>query len=139
VTTQGGLNLINLKGDLTGFIKRLKETGIRVGVFIDPDIFQINEAIKVGAEYIEINTNEYSKNPENKNEIEKISEVAKRANGTGLSVHAGHGIDYKNIAKLLGIKEITGYSIGFAIVARAVFVGLRQATEEMVKIIKGVK
>uniref|UniRef100_A0A7V0Z3Q5 Pyridoxine 5'-phosphate synthase n=1 Tax=candidate division WOR-3 bacterium TaxID=2052148 RepID=A0A7V0Z3Q5_UNCW3 len=139
VTTQGGLDLINLKGDLTGFIKRLKEAGIIVGVFIDPDISQINEAIKVGAEYIEINTNEYSKNPENKNEIEKISEVAKKAKETGLSVHAGHGIDYKNIVKLLEIKEITGYSIGFAIVARAVFVGLRQATEEMVKIIKGVK
>jgi len=139
VTTQGGLNLINFKGDLTGFIKRLKADGIRVGVFIDPDIAQINEALKIGAEYIEINTNEYSKNPQDKNEIEKISGVAKKAKGLGLSVHAGHGIDYKNIVKLLEIKEITGYSIGFAIVARAVFIGLRQATEEMVKIIKGVK
>ncbi len=139
VTTQGGLNLINFKGDLTGFIKRLKADGIRVGVFIDPDITQINEALKIGAEYIEINTNEYSKNPQDKNEIERISGVAKKAKGSGLSVHAGHGIDYKNIVKLLEIKEITGYSIGFAIVARAVFVGLRQATEEMVKIIKGVK
>jgi len=139
VTTQGGLNLINFKGDLTGFIKRLKADGIRVGVFIDPDIAQINEALKIGAEYIEINTNEYSKNPQDKNETERISGVAKKAKESGLSVHAGHGIDYKNIVKLLEIKEITGYSIGFAIVARAVFVGLRQATEEMVRIIKGVK
>ncbi|MGB9720219.1 MAG: pyridoxine 5'-phosphate synthase [bacterium] len=139
VTTQGGLNLISFKGNLAGFIKKLNDTGIRAGVFIDPDIAQINEALKVGAEYIEINTNEYSKNPQNKNEIEKIYEIAEKAKESNLLVHAGHGIDYKNIVKLLEIKEITGYSIGFSIVARAVFVGLRQATEEMVKIIKGVK
>jgi pyridoxine 5-phosphate synthase len=139
VTTQGGLDLVNFKGDLTGFIKRLKETGIRVGVFIDPDTAQINEALKVTAEYIEINTNEYSKNSKDKNEFEKIKEMAIKAYKLGLSVHAGHGLDYKNIVNLLEIKEITGYSIGFAIVARAVFVGLRQATEEMVRLIKGVK
>lgn len=139
VTTQGGLNLIDFKGDLSGFIKRLKERGIRVGLFIDPDIAQITEASKVNAEYIEINTNEYSKNPNSKTEIEKIREMAKRAKESGLEVHAGHGIDYKNIIKLLEIKEITSYSIGFAIIARAVFVGMRQATEEMVKLIKGAK
>ncbi len=139
VTTQGGLNLINFKGDLRGFIKRLKEKGIRVGLFIDPDIAQITEALKVNGEYIEINTNEYSKNPNSKTEIEKIKEMAKKAKESGLEVHAGHGIDYKNIIKLLEIKEITSYSIGFAIVARAVFVGIRQATEDMVKIIKGAK
>ncbi len=139
VTTQGGLNLINFKGDLLGFVKRLKDTGIRVGVFIDPDINQINEAIKVGAEYIEINTNEYSKNPKDRAEFEEIKGMAMKAYQSGLLVHAGHGLDYKNINNLLQIREITGYSIGFSIVARAVFVGLRQATEEMVRIIKGVK
>ncbi len=139
VTTQGGLNLINFKGDLTGFINRLKDEGIRVGLFIDPDIAQISEALKAKVDYIEINTNEYSKNPANMKEIEKIRQMAERAYASGLEVHAGHGIDYKNIIKLLEIKEITSYSIGFAIVARAVFVGLRQATEEMVRIIKGVR
>ncbi|MEO0127893.1 MAG: pyridoxine 5'-phosphate synthase [candidate division WOR-3 bacterium] len=139
VTTQGGLNLINFKGDLSGFMQRLKDAGIRVGLFIDPDLNQINEALRVKAEYIEINTNEYSKNPKNIIEVEKVRNMAKKAFEYGLEVHAGHGIDYKNINQLLKIKEITSYSIGFAIVARAVFVGLRQATEEMVNIIKGAK
>ncbi|MEO0155831.1 MAG: pyridoxine 5'-phosphate synthase [candidate division WOR-3 bacterium] len=139
VTTQGGLNLINFKGDLSGFMQRLKDAGIRVGLFIDPDLNQINEALRVKAEYIEINTNEYSKNPKNIIEVEKVRNMAKKAFESGLEVHAGHGIDYKNINQLLKIKEITSYSIGFAIVARAVFVGLRQATEEMVNIIKGAK
>jgi len=139
VTTQGGLNLISFKGDLSQFIKKLKKFGIRVGVFIDPDTNQISEAKKNGAEYIEINTNEYSKNPKNLTEVEKIKNMARKAYESGLSVHAGHGLDYKNIMNLLMIKEITSYSIGFAIVARSVFVGLRQATEEMVGLIKGAR
>lgn len=139
VTTQGGLNLVNFKGDLNNFVKGLKDSGIKVGVFIDPDLNQIFEAKKIGAEYIEINTNEYSKNPKNLAEIEKIKNMARKASESGLAVHAGHGIDYKNIMNLLTIKEITGYSIGFAIVARSVFVGLRKATEEMAELIKGAK
>lgn len=139
VTTQGGLNLVNFKGDLNNFVKGLKDSGIKVGVFIDPDLNQIFEAKKIGAEYIEINTNEYSKNPKNLAEIEKIKNMAKKVSESGLAVHAGHGIDYKNIMRLLTIKEITGYSIGFAIVARSVFVGLRKATEEMAELIKGAK
>lgn len=139
VTTQGGLNLINFKGDLSGFIQRLKDKEIRVGLFIDPDLNQINEALRLKAEYIEINTNDYSKNPKNRTEIDKIRTMAKNAFESGLEVHAGHGIDYKNINQLLKINEISSYSIGFAIVARAVFVGIRQATEEMAQIIKGAK
>ncbi|MEO0137597.1 MAG: pyridoxine 5'-phosphate synthase [candidate division WOR-3 bacterium] len=139
ITTQGGLNLINFSSDLKVFIQRLKEAGIKVGLFIDPDINQIDEALKVQAEYIEINTNEYSKNPKSPSLIVKIKDFAKRAYASGFEVHAGHGIDYKNITRLLEIKEITSYSIGFAIVARAVFVGMRQATEEMVRIIKGAR
>jgi pyridoxine 5-phosphate synthase len=139
VTTQGGLNLISSKVDLTTFIKKLKSSNIQSGVFIDPDIQQISEATRIGAEYIEINTNEYSKKPGNLLELEKIQHMAKKAYESGLAVHAGHGLDYRNILRLLEINEITGYSIGFSIVARAVFVGLRQATEEMVRIIKGVK
>ncbi|MEO0160916.1 MAG: pyridoxine 5'-phosphate synthase [candidate division WOR-3 bacterium] len=139
ITTQGGLNLINFSSDLKVFIQRLKEAGIKVGLFIDPDINQIDEALKVQAEYIEINTNEYSKNPKSPSLIVKIRDFAKRAYASGFEVHAGHGIDYKNITRLLEIKEITSYSIGFAIVARAVFVGMRQATEEMVRIIKGAR
>jgi pyridoxine 5-phosphate synthase len=69
----------------------------------------------------------------------RIARVAKAARREGLVVHAGHGIDYKNITPLLNITEIIGYSIGYAIIARALFVGLRQAVHEMVDIIKGAR
>ena len=137
VTTQGGLDLVNVKSDLESYISGLKQKGIRVGIFIDPDMAQIKEALKLGAESIEINTNEYTKAKDKKEETLKISSVAKAAKRDGLIVHAGHGIDYRNILPLLRIPEITGYSIGFAIIARALFVGLRQAVGEMNTIIKG--
>ena len=139
VTTQGGLNLLNLKQDLKPFILDLEQQGMRVGIFIDPDMEQVKEAVRIGAQYIEINTNEYTKTQRVKDEVIRIARVAKAARRDGLSVHAGHGIDYKNILPLLKVNEITGYSIGFAIVARALFVGLRQAVHEMADIIKGAR
>ena len=139
VTTQGGLDLVNLRQDLKLFISDLRRGTMRVGIFIDPDMTQIKEAVRVGAQYIEINTNEYTKTKNVKEETIRIARVAKAARREGLVVHAGHGIDYKNIIPLLHISEITSYSIGFAIVARALFVGMRQAVSEMVGIIKGAR
>ncbi len=141
ITTQGGLNLLNIKEDLKLYISNLKEKNTIVGIFVDPDIDQVKEATRIGAQYIEINTNEYSKLKLKhiKDEIIRISRVAKAARREGLGVHAGHGLSYRNIQPLLTVNEITGFSIGFAIVARAAFVGLRTATNEMVQIIKGAK
>ena len=139
VTTQGGLNLKGLKQDLASFISSLKANGMRVGIFIDPDMEQIKEAARVGAGYIEINTNEYTKTERVEEETVKIARVAKAARSEGLIVHAGHGIDYNNIRPLLNIPEITGYSIGFAIISRALFVGLMQAVHEMKEILKGAR
>lgn len=141
VTTQGGLNLLNLQEDLKLYISNLKKHGIIVGIFIDPDIEQVKEATHLGAQYIEINTNEYSKlrRMKIKDEVIKITRVAEAAKREGTGVHAGHGLNYRNIKALLSVSEITGFSIGFAIIARAAFVGLRQATQEMVQSIKGVR
>jgi pyridoxine 5-phosphate synthase len=139
VTTQGGLNLSNLQQDLKSFVSDLRAKGMRVGIFIDPDMEQIKEAVRIGAGYIEINTNEYTRTKRVKEETIRIARVAKAARREGLTVHAGHGIDYRNILLLLSIPEITGYSIGYAIVSRALFVGLRQAVKEMKEIIKGAR
>jgi len=144
VTTQGGLNLLKVKEDLKLYISELKEKVIVPGIFIDTDAEQVNEAVRIGAQYIEINTTKYSglkhsKQRNLKDEIIQIARVAKAARREGLKVHAGHGLDYRNIQALLSVTEISTFSIGFAIVGRAVFVGFRQATNEMVRIIKGVK
>lgn len=141
VTTQGGLNLLHLKEDLKIFISTLRDKNVIVGIFVDPDIEQAKEAARLGAQYIEINTNKYSQTnvKKNRDEVIRIARVAKAAKREGLGVHAGHGLNYKNTPYLLSVPEITGFSIGFAIVARAVFVGFRQATQEMVEVIKGAR
>lgn len=144
VTTQGGLNLLKVKEDLKLYISGLKEKGIVPGIFVDPDAEQVKEAVRIGAQYIEINTTKYSELKQSKqrnlkDEIIQIARVAKAARREGLKVHAGHGLDYRNIQALLSVTEISTFSIGFAIVGRAVFVGFRQATNEMVRILKGVK
>ena len=144
VTTQGGLNLLKVNQDLKLYISGFKEKGIVPGIFIDPDAEQVKEAVRIGAQYIEINTTKYSELKQSKqrnlkDEIIQIARVAKAARREGLKVHAGHGLDYRNIQALLSVTEISTFSIGFAIVGRAVFVGFRQATNEMVSIIKGVK
>ena len=139
VTTQSGVHVGTQTDKLGPFIESLKQSNINVGIFIDPDIEQVKQAAKIGAHYIEINTNEYSQLHRSKqtDETQRIAKIATAAREEGMEVHAGHGLNYMNIVPLLSISDITGYSIGFAIVARAVFVGLRQATQEMVRIIKG--
>ncbi|RKX70870.1 pyridoxine 5'-phosphate synthase [candidate division WOR-3 bacterium] len=129
VTTEGGLNLKSAPG-IGDHIQELKDHGIRISIFVDPDLEQIRLAKELGAEVIEINTAAYSKSPDDV-ELSKIKRVAEAAFELGLVVHAGHGIDYHNIHGIKQIPQITGCSIGFAIIARAVFVGLRNAVREM--------
>ncbi|HID31835.1 MAG TPA: pyridoxine 5'-phosphate synthase [bacterium (Candidatus Stahlbacteria)] len=132
LTTEGGLNLRSAEG-IGEHIQELKDNGINLSIFLDPDLEQIRLAKDYGAQVVEINTASYCKNP-NEGELTKVKEVAEAASELGLVVHAGHGIDYHNIYGIKKIPQITGCSIGFAIVARAVFVGMRQAVREMKEI-----
>lgn len=135
ITTQGGLDLRRAPEEVSRAIKRLKGRGIKVSIFLDPAMPQIKLAKKLGADMIEINTARYSTLKNRRPETLKIARLAKFAKKIGLAVHAGHGIDYKNIIPLLRIPEITGFSIGFSIISHAVFVGLANAVQEMKEVI----
>ncbi|MCK4339212.1 MAG: pyridoxine 5'-phosphate synthase [Candidatus Cloacimonetes bacterium] len=132
VTTEGGLN-VEIKG-LEEKIAELKSSGIKVSLFIDPDIEVIKKASKLGADAIEIHTgyfaNSKSEN-EIKNEVERIKDAAHTAKKLDLYVAAGHGITYHNIHYLKDVVEIEEYNIGHTIISRAVIVGLGQAIREM--------
>ncbi|MDW7988255.1 MAG: pyridoxine 5'-phosphate synthase [candidate division WOR-3 bacterium] len=136
VTTEGGLNIKRNYRVLEPIAQKIKSAGIRLSFFTEADQEQIAMAQKLGADLIEINTNLYSKEKKNPtNIISRISEHAQFAKELGLLVHCGHGINYQNIIPLLRINEISGFSIGFAIIARAVYVGLTKAVYEMKEII----
>lgn len=139
ITTQGGLDVIAHKKHLTEFIKQLKKAGIKISIFVDAEEEQIAACMEAGADLVEINTGKYAEattEKERKRELEKVKKAAALASRLGLEVHAGHGLDYHNVQPIVEIKEISELSIGFAIIARAVMVGLPQAVKEMVALLE---
>ena len=132
VTTTSGIDLLKERSRLEPVVKRLKKARIRVSMFIEPDTAQVEAAGRLGAEVVELNTDRYSRGwSRGSRLLDELATAAKAAGKTGLPVHVGHGLDYRNVVPILKNRIAGGYSIGFAIVTRAIFVGLQRAVEEM--------
>jgi len=134
VTTEGGLDVVANRKELEGTIKRLQIAGIRVSLFVDPTLEQIDAAGELGVEMIELHTgklaNAFSEKIE-KEELSNLQEAARIASELNLQVNAGHGINYTNIALIHKIPHLTELNIGHAIISRAISVGLDSAVREM--------
>jgi len=134
LTTEGGLSITGMSGKIQNVIESLKEKGIEVSVFIDPDKRQIRAARKIGVDIIEIHTGKYSlalaENTIDR-EYKKIKEATELALSLGMVVNAGHGLNYRNVRRIARIKGINELNIGHAIISRAVFTGLYKAVKEM--------
>lgn len=142
LTTEGGLDVEANFDTLSSAINELKKHGMEVSLFINPDEKSVETSAKLKSDYIEINTDSYCEARDektHKTELDKVRQIAQLAHKKGLGIHAGHGLNYKNTKDLMSIKEIEEVSIGHAIVARAVIVGMEKAVKEMVEIIKGSK
>jgi len=137
-TTEGGLDVINNYDLLKDACDRLASGGIRVSLFIAPDIKHIEKVVMMNAPVIEIHTGHYS-NLEDRisqtKEITTIKNAVDFANKAGLIVNAGHGLHYKNVQEIVAIKNIQELNIGHSIVAEALFVGWKKAIKDMKKII----
>ena len=134
LTTEGGLNVAGQKKKLKTVISRMNDSGIPVSLFIDPDSRQIDASRSIGATFVEIHTGRYSdarNEEETEQEFELIAAAAEEAYEAGLRVNAGHGLNYVNTARVAMLDTIEELSIGHAIMARAIFVGLDQAVREM--------
>lgn len=137
VTTTNGIDLLKDRHRLEPAVRRLKKAGIRVSLFIEPDTAQVEAAGRLGADVVELNTDRYSRDWSRKPRLlEEIATAGGTAQKAGLLVHVGHGLDYRNVVPILEGGVAVGYSIGFAIVARAVFTGLRCAVTEMKRIME---
>jgi pyridoxine 5-phosphate synthase len=134
VTTEGGLDVVTQHKELKPTIKRLQLAGIRVSLFIDPSLEQVDVAAELAVEMVELHTgrlaNAFTEKIE-KEELEKLRAAARAASESKLQVNAGHGINYKNIALIHQIPNLTELNIGHSIVSRAVWVGLEAAVKEM--------
>lgn len=140
VTTEGGLNCIGYAESLKGKIKTLKDAGIQVALFIDPENDQIEMARKLGADDIELHTGEYAnaKNEaEQEKQLERLIKGAEYGHSLGLKINAGHGLTYFNIKPILRIPHLAELNIGHSIIARSIYVGITQAVQEMLELMKG--
>ncbi len=143
ITTEGGLDVVSNFERVQNAVKKLKEAGIVVNIFIDPEEEQIEAAAKVGADAVELHTGRYANvfaennEEETKKELERLRKAAAFAKSKGLRVYAGHGLTYKNVRAVAEIPEIEELNIGHSIIANAVLKGLKEAVQEMIKLING--
>jgi len=133
LTTEGGLDAVRLEKELKPFVQKLQDNGSRVSLFINPDHEQIHAAHRTGASAIEIHTGRYCHLLGRQREAERhaISEAAMLAHALGLEVHAGHGLNYDNVASIAAIPEIAELNIGHFLIGEAVFAGLAEVIQKM--------
>jgi pyridoxine 5-phosphate synthase len=133
VTTEGGLDVAGEKSRLRDCVAALKDRGIRVSMFIDPDHDQLEASLEIGAPVVELHTGAYAEatGERQARELMRLVEAARHGSQIGLTVHAGHGLHYHNVQPVAAVPEIVELNIGHSIVARAVFDGLPEAVREM--------
>lgn len=134
LTTEGGLDVAGHAQTLAPYIASLNAAGIRVSLFIDPDSAQLEAAKAVGAPVVELHTGRYcdmDNESERKVELARIEQAAAHAQTLGLECHAGHGLNYDNVADIAAIPQIIELNIGHFLIGEAIFVGLDTAIRKM--------
>ena len=138
LTTEGGLDCARHKKRLAQVVKRMHKKRILVSTFIAPESEQILASAQTGCDAVELHTGMYANAKGQRSCARRLAELVagkEMAMENKLAVHAGHGLTYRNIAHVAGIEGLCEFNIGHSIVARAVFVGIGQATAEMIKLI----
>ena len=139
LTTEGGLDIKSNPELYKKVVESLKDIGIKVSFFIDPEPSQIEIAHQIGGDIVEIHTGHYSESRSDSEAEERFKRIALAVETTAkfnLGISAGHGLNYINIKRFKSLPQIEEYSIGHSIVARAVFVGFEKAVREMVNLVK---
>jgi pyridoxine 5-phosphate synthase len=138
LTTEGGLDCVKNKKRLTEVVRRMHKKGVLVSTFIRPDKEQISASARTGCDAVELHTGKYANSRTQRTIKKALGELAfgrDFALENKLVVHAGHGLTYRNIADVAKIKDLSEFNIGHSIISRAVFVGIKQATTEMIELI----
>jgi pyridoxine 5-phosphate synthase len=133
LTTEGGLDVAGQPARLRDCCTALREAGIRVSLFVDPEPTQLQASLEAGAPVVELHTGAYAESTGERQAVElmRLVEAARFGSRIGLTIHAGHGLHYHNVQPIASIPEIVELNIGHAIVARAVIDGIGPAVREM--------
>ena len=140
LTTEGGLQVVGREEVIGPVLERLHAVGCEVSLFIDPEPDQVEAAAALGADAVELNTGGYSEARDGDEIVrclERLDLAASAALMTDVALHAGHGLNLRNVRPVLNLPGLKGLHIGHSIVGRAVFVGMERAVAEMSAIIKG--
>jgi pyridoxine 5-phosphate synthase len=139
LTTEGGLKVAGSSKRFGPHVRDLRQAGIRVSIFIDPDLREIGAAADLGVDLVEINTGKYADSKPGQAQDQALAVVQRAAEfgaSKGLEIHGGHGLDYRNVLPIVAIPQMTELSIGFSIVARAAVVGVKRAVKEMLALLE---
>lgn len=133
ITTEGGLHLTKEERRLAAAIPRLRERGIQVSLFVDPEPAALEIAAKLEATFVELHTGAYAeaRGTARERELARLVAAAERAHALGLRVNAGHGLDLENVGPVARLPHVEELNIGYSIVGRALFVGVERAVAEM--------
>jgi pyridoxine 5-phosphate synthase len=141
VTTEGGLDVVGARTKVAGAVRRLKDAGIVVSLFLDPDPKQIDAGAELGVNAIELHTGVYSEasrehhTQQTQAALETLVAAGQRVRSAGITLNAGHGLTYRNVRPVAGIEGMHELNIGHSIVARAIMVGLERAVRDMKRLI----
>lgn len=139
VTTEGGLDIASQKDRVAHAVHVLREAGISVSLFLDPDPRQIGAAAALRADAVEIHTGQYAlakPGPAQEKQLEIVRAAGVQIRAAGMTLHAGHGLTYRNVPPIAAIEGMHELNIGHSIVARAIMVGFEQAVREMKRLIE---
>lgn len=139
LTTEGGINVIDNVSLLKDTIKELHEYDIEVSLFVEPDLNHIDASAEIEADTVELHTGVFANalsEEEQFDELERIRIASKHAKKLGLGVNAGHGLNYQNIKIFRELTDIDEVSIGHSIISRAVIIGIKEAVQEMIRLIR---
>jgi pyridoxine 5-phosphate synthase len=140
ITTEGGLELGRNEGRLADTIARLRDSGIRVSLFIDPTLASIERSHALGVPAVELHTGRYASAwPSADRALAELAEASRQARAAGLAVHAGHGLTYRNVTPVAALPEIEELNIGHSVVSRAIMTGITEATTEMRRLVRAAR
>ncbi len=134
VTTEGGLDVAGQLDRVRQSVERLHGAGVSVSLFLDPDLRQIEAAAKLGVEAVELHTGQYAlarPGQDQARQLEILKQAAAAVSTSGMALHAGHGLTYRNVVPVATIDRMHELNIGHSIIARAVMVGIERAVREM--------
>ena len=138
VTTEGGLDVASHYDAVASAVARLKKGGIRVSLFIDPEEEQVRASSSTGADAVELHTGAYAERwgeEDASHELARLGNAALAAHSEGLKVHAGHGLNLRNLPPVVKLPHLVELNIGHALIGRAIFVGLKEAVAQYKKLI----